>query len=765
MSDDPPLTTAVFLQKLSDAMEQQKQNLVVAMQQQQQNFDVAMHVAMQQQNRNLSAKIDELAQKIDDMKVLIRPATRKLPDYKNVRKKPNTVGFPIFTSDHWLVAPLPKGVHFHRPNEYELLRKALDSILEQGEGSLLVTGQPGIGKTTMFDMLLHGYLSVQDPGDAPSPARVEYSTTHFDYPVLIVLVNEIHIIVPRKDEWQDVEEEAAPRQPTKYIKVRKFAHYVANVGKSAIDAPEFQRQLDETLNRHTAAPPPGEKRQLLVLHDVKSQQSLPFHAGLMESLQEKYKLTLVVAASPDDSNTKEFTKSFPNHQTFVMAPLTEDESYWYMNEFVAKEERKPFRDLTKLLGLKMLTDLNTANWRNQMKLRYLAVGGVPRHLQTRTSVAERLQLQQKKIWEIGYVGNFNPSINYKSSNAIVCVLPTGDRQDEKIFVFLSDSSCALWWRHVQEQQHWKNCLDRWKTLALNTQTGGVEGYLYEHCIRGMFCEEDFHNWKFVLRLLPSANANAPATLRALPATLRALPATLPFSMKTANAVRHNNNCDQIVAGKDKLCVPISCNFPLTDFMYLEEANGLCFATLIQVTVAESHNPTANQFKDLSTILESKNITIKQIVWVVRIHNATNFKRQKLVKVNADNRSVEVEYDNVPQYMCTIDCNRCWVQQTTTARTKTPPTAPTTPEEEAFCIAVGSFDESDIKTALKEIYPDAELHGKQVEQAGVSPTKPIKFTRPAPQPPVPIPPVLGHSNKKPMNRVTGAKRLRSVSPGN
>jgi GTPase SAR1 family protein len=106
----------------------------------------------------------------------------------------------------------------------------------KGKGSLLVTGQPGIGKTTMFDMLLHGYLSVQKPGVAQSPARVEYSA-HYDYPVLIVLVNEIHIIVPKG--WKD----PVGNAPI----VRKFDHYVANVGKSAIDAPEFQRQLDEIL--------------------------------------------------------------------------------------------------------------------------------------------------------------------------------------------------------------------------------------------------------------------------------------------------------------------------------------------------------------------------------------------------------------------------------------------------------------------------------------------------------------------------------------
>jgi 23S rRNA maturation-related 3'-5' exoribonuclease YhaM len=53
---------------------------------------------------------------------------------------------------------------------------------------------------------------------------------------------------------------------------------------------------------------------------------------------------------------------------------------------------------------------------------------------------------------------------------------------------------------------------------------------------------------------------------------------------------------------------------------------------MKVTIAESHRLTANEFKDLSTILQGKNITIKQIVYIVRIRNATNFKRQKLVHV-------------------------------------------------------------------------------------------------------------------------------------
>jgi hypothetical protein len=284
----------------------------------------------------------------------------------------------------------------------------------------------------------------------------------------------------------------------------------------------------------------------------------------MYTLQTKYKLTVVLAASADDSNRHQFTKSFPNHQTFVMAPLTEDESYWYMNEFVtAKKERKRFEHETELLGLKMLIDLNTADWENQKQLRYLAVGGVPRHLQTRTSVIERLQLQQKKISEIGYVGNFNPSLHYKSSNAIVCVLPTGDRQDEKNYVFVSASSRALWWRHVQEQQRWETCLDPWKTLALHNQPGGVEGFLYEYCIHSMLlCREPPQEWTFVLRLLPKLATDT-------------TPATLPFSLKTNNTQTHNNNCEEIIAGKDILWVPNSCNFPMFDFMYLEEVDGQC----------------------------------------------------------------------------------------------------------------------------------------------------------------------------------------------
>ena len=105
-------------------------------------------------------------------------------------------------------------------------------------------------------------------------------------------------------------------------------------------------------------------------------------------------------------------------------------------------------------------------------------------------------------------------------------------------------------------------------------------------------------------------------------------------------------------GVDTLYIPQSSQFPVVDAVIVSAKGD---ATLIQVTVSAEHKPKAEAVQALLDKLEENELKVKSFVWVVDMSSGLKKKQ------GTSGLGVADTYNALPQYLCRIGAQMCWVK--------------------------------------------------------------------------------------------------------
>ena len=433
-----------------------------------------------------------------------------------------------------------------------------------GNGHLII-GHPGIGKTCLLDLLLSWHLF-----------------THPQIPVVAIAVEEIHVFI-----------KVNGKTPKRFI-----------VDQSDIKSYEIVDQLKLWGMK------PGDP--LIVLHDIKMSDQLPYQGVLLWGLTRTFVVTCVVASSPQYNNWKEFGKDFV-HSFFYLPVLSETEA----RDFVANTHRAP-----------VPSDATVSEW-------FYLVGGVPRHLTSQAAVDAAVKKQEWSAPRVEYdpVGSGTDN----ETNPIVCMVPAAGYRRTR-FDFVSNNAFHLWVQHRKATDAGR--LLRSLQAARNDQEArDAWGRVFE---------------AWVISLVQSGSCLSRHPLRSgePPGVLE--PWALPRSLATASFP--GNDPKKIVGTtQDTLWVPERAQFPFVDCVIVR-AHALptsrASATLIQATVASSHHPKKEKAAELFDALAANGIDVLDLVWIVDASSKLN-QWQSL-----EGGDVLPAYDNTPQFLCPVDDSMC-----------------------------------------------------------------------------------------------------------
>ena len=266
-----------------------------------------------------------------------------------------------------------------RNKEYPLLWERLQGIrTSPGRKGLLIMGHPGIGKTLLLDLLLSWNLFA-----------------HPTQPVIVIAADVVTVftnvdgVTPKRYTitWKDM------------------------------DHGKFPRQLIDQLGV-----PPG--ADILVLHDIKTIQSVSYQTGLLGSLIANFNITCVLASSPKESNYKDFAKDITTN-AFVLPTL----SFAEIKEVIQRTNPT-------------ISDATALDW-------YQKVGGVLRHMKDESAVNDAVTAQKKSVLGL----QFDPghpathTTDAADTNKLVQPLPSPDRRSVDVYDFVSEHARRAWFEH------------------------------------------------------------------------------------------------------------------------------------------------------------------------------------------------------------------------------------------------------------------------------------------------------------------------------
>ena len=431
---------------------------------------------------------------------------------------------------------------------------------------LLIIGHPGIGKTCLLDLLLSWHLF-----------------THAQIPVVAVAIGKYQVFI-----------KVDGKTPKRFV-----------ILQSDIKSTQFVDQLKLWGMK------PGDP--LVVLHDIKKPHELPYKMDLLNELKWNFKVTCVVASSPQHDNWGGFVKEFV-HSEFYLPLLSETEA----RDFVANTHPAP-----------VPSDATVSHW-------FYLVGGVPRHLTDQAVVVAAVKRQERSVPKVEYdpVGSGTDN----ETNAIVCMVPDAEYSGTQ-FGFVSKNACHLWTQYTKKTNPGK--LLRALRAAGNDQvTRDVWGRVFE---------------AWAISLVRSGSCLSRHSLRPGEPPGMLEPWALPRSL--AISYFPGSDAKKIVGtAQDTLWVPESAQFPVVDCVIvraLASPTSRTSATLIQVTVASSHHPKLANAVELFDALATNGIDVVDFVWVVDASSKLN-QWQSL-----EGGKKLPAYDNTPQYLCRVDEFMCW----------------------------------------------------------------------------------------------------------
>lgn len=484
-----------------------------------------------------------------------------------------------------------------RNREYPLLWKRLQAIRKTtGRKGLLIMGHPGIGKTLLLDILLSWNLHT-DPKQ----------------PVIVVGADKVTVFT-----------NVDGNTPMRYTEDRK-----------EIFDSKFPNHLINDLKVVRGA-------DILVLHDVKTGQSLSYQTGLLENLIQTFNITCVLASSPKESNYKDFEKAF-HPSRFVLPTLS----------FAEAKMAVQHND-------KNVSDVMVLEW-------YRQVGGVLRHLQTKSDVAKAVSDQKRNVYGLHFNPGFYPThaTVEEDTNKLVQPIPLEDRTNVDVYDFVSENARQIWF----EYQDASNVVKQLTRLERATgSTRPVLGHFFEVYVISLL-KSDF---RFSRRKLDGGMLE-------------------PWEIRTAQkftvARYPGDDATSVVpTGVDTLYLPQSSQFPVVDAIIVS-ATGV--ATLIQVTVGNDHKPKASSVKDLFGKLAKNKLKIESFVWVVDTSSELNTKQATIDGTVA-------KYNKLDQYLCRIGARMCWVMKKKSDKST------------AVCFPISSSETADdiLEHVKKEVDPKA-----------------------------------------------------------
>ena len=487
------------------------------------------------------------------------------------------------TGGHWCISRNKK--RMVRPQEYLSLWNTLQGlvtappVIDDGNG-LLILGHPGIGKSMLLDLLLSWSLHALS---AVPPAK------HHAIAIVVIAVEGTYVLV-------------------------NGGRYKCGRSVDPLDL------LTDLLSLIPAG------SQILVLHDIKTADTLCYRSGLICNLKCTFLTTVVVASSPKESNYKDFCKDVLRRKRYVLPTLSWSETKSY---------------LTSVVPSMLHSD--------QVEV-YETVGGVPRFFIEKDARDEQVERMKQGIPSL----KFDPAVNpdpkeqLATTNAVVMGVPNHDRTAYAFFDFVCSEARVMWLNRADDSE-----ISRmWLRLA-NVQdlvARDVYGRCFENWILTKLAKEKSLHLCYQ-RLRRTAPYVGPLEKWKYPTTL---PTVVNFSGEKFE------DMDIVVSlTQPALQLPRSPQFPIVDAVLV---SGTA-ATLIQVTVAKEHHPTYEQMKNVFGKLKIAGVTAATLVWVV--DSASTLSWQTLQQVPAGlaaNDSVAEAYNALPQYLCRMGQRMCWVKE-------------------------------------------------------------------------------------------------------
>jgi hypothetical protein len=448
-----------------------------------------------------------------------------------------------------------------RPVYYWHLWSKLDDLIKKdstdGNNGLIVSGQPGIGKTLLLDLLLSMILATY-----PHLPVITIASEAF----MSVFVSPLQHAVSQRD----------------------FA------------ASEFADDLQANFGLRDGS-------KIIVLHDIKGDDS-GYQGDVIRGLKQRFHLTCVLAASPQERNTKGLAKDMAAHHILKH----------YLPALSEMEARAVFRRVWPGPG--------------DFAARFKVVGGVLRQLLKKDFRGDEIMCEQRLV--SGGI-RWNPSVvtNLQDSHKVVKVIPSADGSRIQAHGFISVSAFEQW-TEVNEEKR----IEGLQTCALQARlcdSRVVYGIQFEKWVLQMISDKMPLSRQLLLGDASSMLSDwAPA-----------IQSSVLFDGNSAGKISSSPNVPT-------LWVPRSANFPVIDAAIVFPTNTV---TLIQVTVANRHPPTLSATHTLFQALENSNLTITEFVWITDGESELSaVPRLSGDVVRLSQQTTKDTYGACQHYLCRVD---------------------------------------------------------------------------------------------------------------
>ena len=461
-----------------------------------------------------------------------------------------------------------------RWNEHPRIWKVVQTRIEKSESlppqsrplGVLIKGHPGIGKTLTLDFLLSWSLSSQ-------PNR----------PVIVVSTNSFYVFF--------VSPEGARER------------YRAPMKSTSVGA--FLSLLVEKL-----CVPKGST--ILVLHDLKTVDSLPYQSGLITMLHEsKFNVVCVVASSPKESNFALFEK-----ETFVCT---------YCVPVLSYEEACAFTSVVRSGETDFLVEND-----------YFKVGGVPRYLCSAEAMTNAYDKQQLALGTLKWENTSNPFFDatFDDTNKLLCPIPSEDRTKIIVFDFIS-SAVRKSWLERSAGAAVQGLLAKLRKAA----TRDVYGRLYKQAVVERLKLKD--GVTLAIQRMPKGGKKTPVSNVSSFKLEGSSKMTVSTFFGTSASVISRPNMDT-------LYLPQTCNFPVVDALHVTPCGNV---TLFQVTVADTHRPSGASVAKLFRELKDNGLKVQSFIWVVDGGSKLKTKQQQ---EKGNPPCICEEYNTIEHYRCCFD---------------------------------------------------------------------------------------------------------------
>ena len=369
----------------------------------------------------------------------------------------------------------------------------------------------------------------------------------------------------------------------------------------------------------------AQAKNVLLLHDVKSAKGkveFPLRLRFINSLMQKIlAVTVVVATSTNRANYGVFEKSYISQirKYFIPCWTYEEMMRFPLQLSCGKEEE--------------------AEQREELFRKF---GGVPRSWVNPENALAHQEDDAATI-DVFRVSPLTPS-------SLTMMIPSEDRKKAATWTFVSRGAEEVW----MKKKGLKTDLDVLRSLEEGgIVTGDVRGRFFEGHVKSLLKSGMGH--VFSLTDLSTGLSNE------------------QFSVPKGASVAHfsGSSASAVAPGKvPTLWIPRNSNFPFVDFIFVEP-NG--DTTLLQVTVASSHNPSRKVVEELLTNLQTKGVTsivpvscvVKRLIWVVDAANkcnvtqlvkdgtATQPEKGKKKHNPKGKASAKKQYEKIPQFQAVV----------------------------------------------------------------------------------------------------------------